>query len=133
MAARGELPVLEVVDLRRVTTGSLNDLLDEETRVWREALAWDFAGTPHRAYLEVAELHTKDLAGMSDPKFYYDCSRLYCLGNEAGIRTGLKYLSAAFALGYRNSERARLCPEMEILRKTNPGLFEQAISLSPSK
>ena len=99
----------------------------------QKALAWAYAGTPHRAYLEVAELRSKDLAGMSDPKFYYECSRLYCLGNEAGIRTGLKYLSAAFALGYRNSERARLCPEMEILRKTNPGLFEQAVSLSASK
>lgn len=42
MAARSELPVAEVVDLRLIAPGSLDDLLAEETRCWRETLAWDF-------------------------------------------------------------------------------------------
>ncbi|HEU0123819.1 MAG TPA: GNAT family N-acetyltransferase [Bryobacteraceae bacterium] len=43
MAARSESPVTEVVDLRRLAAGSLDIVLEEETRRWREALRWDFA------------------------------------------------------------------------------------------
>ena len=45
MAARPESPVAEVVDLRRIAAGSLDAVLDEEVRVWRETLAWDFASS----------------------------------------------------------------------------------------
>jgi ribosomal protein S18 acetylase RimI-like enzyme len=43
MAARPESPITEVVDLRHLAAGALDELLDEETRVWRETLAWDFS------------------------------------------------------------------------------------------
>ena len=42
MAARPETFSTEVVDLRRLPPGSLDEVLAEETRVWRETLAWDF-------------------------------------------------------------------------------------------
>ena len=45
MAARPESPVADVVDLRRMAPGTLDALLDEEVRVWRETLAWDFASS----------------------------------------------------------------------------------------
>lgn len=45
MAARPESPVTEVVDLRRITPGSLDTLLEEETRCWRDSLAWDFSSS----------------------------------------------------------------------------------------
>lgn len=45
MAAWPESPVIEVVDLRRIPAGSLDDLLEEESQTWRERLAWDFRGS----------------------------------------------------------------------------------------
>lgn len=45
MAARPDSPVTEVVDLRRLAAGSLDEVLDEETRCWRETLAWDFSAS----------------------------------------------------------------------------------------
>jgi ribosomal protein S18 acetylase RimI-like enzyme len=45
MAARPDSPITEVIDLRRITAGSLDDVLEEETRCWRETLAWDFSAS----------------------------------------------------------------------------------------
>lgn len=45
MAARSESPVTEVMDLRRMAPGSLDEVLEEETRTWREELAWDFGAS----------------------------------------------------------------------------------------
>ncbi|MBI2686922.1 MAG: GNAT family N-acetyltransferase [Acidobacteria bacterium] len=45
MAARSESPVTEVVDLRHITPGSLDELLDEEARTWHETLSWDFSAS----------------------------------------------------------------------------------------
>jgi ribosomal protein S18 acetylase RimI-like enzyme len=42
MAARPETFATEVVDLRRLPAGSLDEVLAEETEVWRDTLAWDF-------------------------------------------------------------------------------------------
>lgn len=43
MAARSESFATEVVNLRRIAPGSLDELLEEEIRVWQETLCWDFA------------------------------------------------------------------------------------------
>jgi len=45
MAARSESPFTEVVDLRKMAPGSLDEILEEETRRWRETLAWDFSAS----------------------------------------------------------------------------------------
>jgi ribosomal protein S18 acetylase RimI-like enzyme len=45
MAARPESPLTEVVDLRHLASGSLDEVLDEEIRLWRETLAWDFTAS----------------------------------------------------------------------------------------
>lgn len=45
MAARSESPVTEVIDLRHIVPGALDDVLNEETNTWREVLAWDFASS----------------------------------------------------------------------------------------
>lgn len=45
MAARPESPVVDVVDLRRIAPGALDDVLNEEISAWREVLAWDFAAS----------------------------------------------------------------------------------------
>jgi ribosomal protein S18 acetylase RimI-like enzyme len=43
MAARSESLITEVVDLRHLAAGALDEVLAEEERVWKETLAWDFA------------------------------------------------------------------------------------------
>jgi len=45
MAARPDAPLTEVVDLRHLAAGSLDAVLNEEARVWRETLAWDFSAS----------------------------------------------------------------------------------------
>lgn len=45
MAARPDTPVTEVIDLRRIAPGSLDDVLEEETQCWRDTLAWDFSSS----------------------------------------------------------------------------------------
>lgn len=45
MAARPETPLTEVVDLRHLASGALDEVLEEETRRWRETLAWDFGAS----------------------------------------------------------------------------------------
>jgi ribosomal protein S18 acetylase RimI-like enzyme len=42
MAALTTASALSLVDLRRVRSESLNELLEEETRHWKETLEWDF-------------------------------------------------------------------------------------------
>jgi ribosomal protein S18 acetylase RimI-like enzyme len=42
MAAAGELPVLEICELRHVSRFELDRLLDDEVEAWERQLAWDF-------------------------------------------------------------------------------------------
>lgn len=60
MAARSESPITEVVDLRQVAPGALDEVLEEETRRWREVLAWDFAAS---AALVKGFVDTRSLSG----------------------------------------------------------------------
>src|SRR5215831_15568789 len=47
MAARIEVapsvPIPDLIDLRRLSSGHLDLLLDEETREWKPTLDWDFS------------------------------------------------------------------------------------------
>ena len=60
MAARPETPLTEVIDLRHLASGSLDEVLEEETRRWRETLAWDFAAS---ASLVKSFADTQSLSG----------------------------------------------------------------------
>ncbi len=45
MAAWPETPVTEVIDLRHIAPGSLDDVLADETECWRANLSWDFTAS----------------------------------------------------------------------------------------
>ncbi len=100
--------------------------------VWkREAgLAFAYAGKPTAAFACINEILEKDLAGIDDPKFYYDCARLRCLGGVDSIPVSWKYMRAATLLGFRDVEKARTTPDLEMLRKNNRTLFEQILDVN---
>lgn len=100
--------------------------------IWKhqEALAFAYAGKPGAAFSSVNEILERDLAGMDDPKFYYDCARLRCLGGNDSIPTSWKFMRAAALLGFRQVEKARSTPDLEMLRKTNNQLFEQILDVN---
>lgn len=62
MAAWPESPGVETADLREISTGSLDPLLEVEIRVWREELAWDFTAS---ARLVKGFVDTQSLNGVA--------------------------------------------------------------------
>lgn len=103
------------------------DLHPKPQLLYQKALAYAYAGTPTRAYNAVNGILDKELGGMSDPKFFYDCARLRCLGGTPAIPSAMKCLSTAFVLGYKQTEKAQLDDELKLLRVSNPTLFEKAV------
>jgi hypothetical protein len=99
----------------------------------QKALAYAYNGLSRKAAYVVNDILAKDLGGVTDPEFYFDCARLCCMGDNDMQKKGLRFLAAAFMYGYTNSEKARTAPEMETLRKINPGLFDQAVALQKDK
>lgn len=94
-----------------------------------EAMTYAYSGQPTRAFNVAKDVLPSDLGGVEEPTYFYDMARLQCLGGADGVKVGMRYLSTAFLMGYRNPEKARATPDLAVLRKTNPDLFNQAVAL----
>jgi hypothetical protein len=94
-----------------------------------EAMIYAYNGQPTRAYNVAKDILPMDLGGITDPEYFFDMARLLALGGPPGVIRGQGYLNTAFLSGYRNPEKARATPDLAILRKTNPDIFNQAVSL----
>lgn len=137
MAARSELSIMEVVDLRSIAPGSLDDLLDEEARLWRETLAWDFGPSAElvKRFVDLQSLNGRALVrGGRVIGYTYTVTDeekgligdLYILREHATAAAEDLLLNASVEMLYRTPGVRRI--ESQVLLLTHPRLFPPARS-----
>jgi len=94
MAARAEQPLrLEVLDLRHLQARDLAPLLEEEARIWREQLRWDFHASSEivRRYLDL-----RSLSGYALMEGRLPIGYCYYVHEEHKILIGDLFVSGAY-------------------------------------
>jgi ribosomal protein S18 acetylase RimI-like enzyme len=101
MAALSDSPLVRVIDLRHLRAGDLDELLEEETGVWRDSLDWDFRGSAGlvRRFLDMQALNGYSLLMNGHPVGY-----CYFVSEERKGLIGDLYLMKDFAT-VENEER----------------------------
>ncbi len=110
MAARPEAPAPEIVELSRIGAGDLDPLIEEEIRVWRTRLHWDFrpAADLIRRYVGMRALSGFALLAGSRPAGY----TYYVCEDRKGL-VGNLYVGAAH--GSRAYEHHLLAATVEAM------------------
>lgn len=113
MAAVSDSPLARIVDLRQLRAGDLDQLLDEETTVWRDSLDWDFSASASlvRRFLDMQALNGNALLVNG-----YAAGYCYFVSEERKGLIGDLYVMKEFAAP--EHERRLLAAVVETLIKT---------------
>ena len=69
---------MEIIDLRHFTSADLRPLLQEETEVWSDELAWDYSSSADMILRYVDAAHSAGLCGRrarTTPRLRFLCMR----------------------------------------------------------